>query len=166
MLQAAAESEYPTVSVVEEILPEVGPIIHLDQMQNLGGRPKDGGCSVNGPGPSHSRFRVLEDLDEESPSLETVVAQLTGPAYRGTRSKGETSRRAMQKNNTKKGQTQGDSGQAQLQKANLRIMEVRTPLAEVSNSHIQSNSKDKGVKRGSSITGNLIRPHSGDPPIE
>lgn len=77
---------------------------------------------------------------------------------------GETSRRAMQKNNTKKGQTQGDSGQAQLQKADVRIMEVRTPLAEVSNSHIQSNRKDKGVKRGSSITGNLIRPHSGDPP--
>lgn len=110
--QAATESEYPTVSVVEEILPEVGPIIHLDPMQNLGGRPKDGGCSVNGPRPSHSRFRVLEDLDEESPSLKTVVAQLktkiqvlTGPAHRGTRSMGETSRRAMQKNNTKKGQT-------------------------------------------------------------
>lgn len=43
-------------------------------------------------------------------------------------------------------------------------MEVRTPLAEVSNSHIQSNRKDKGVKHGSSITGNLIRPHSRDPP--
>lgn len=45
-------------------------------------------------------------------------------------------------------------------------MEVRTPLAKVSNSHIQSNRKDKGVKRGYSITSNLIRPHSGDPRIE
>lgn len=73
-------------------------------MQNLGGKPKDGKCSVNGPGPSHSQFRVLEDFDNESPSFEPVVAELkikiqvlTGPAHRGTWSKGETSRRPCRK---------------------------------------------------------------------